>query len=57
MLPGEPHVPRARRRVRLRLEAIRRLANAATDGRFAADLEGDFEVGPARHRRNALWQY
>ncbi|MEV0389509.1 hypothetical protein [Nonomuraea sp. NPDC050643] len=43
--------------MRLRLEAIRRLANAATDGRFAADLEGDFEVGPARHRRNALWQY
>ncbi|MET7336787.1 hypothetical protein [Nonomuraea sp. NPDC005650] len=40
----------ARRRLRLRLEAIRRTANAA-------EPVDDLEVHPARHRRNALWLY
>ncbi|MFI7226083.1 hypothetical protein ACIBO5_22935 [Nonomuraea angiospora] len=41
---------RARRRLRLRLEAIRQRANAA-------EAVDDLEVHPARHRRNALWLY
>ncbi|TYB56229.1 hypothetical protein FXF51_44250 [Nonomuraea sp. PA05] len=47
----------ARQRLRLRLEAIRRRINATTDGPLAVEAIDDLEVHPARHRRNAIWQY
>ncbi|GAA4942967.1 hypothetical protein HD597_001019 [Nonomuraea thailandensis] len=48
---------RARQSLRLRLEAIRRRANATADGSSASEAIDDLEVHPARHRRNAIWQY
>jgi hypothetical protein len=47
----------ARQRLRLRLEAIRQRVNATTDGPPAVEAIDDLEVHPARHRRNAIWQY
>ncbi|MGA4992837.1 hypothetical protein ACWCOT_44520 [Nonomuraea bangladeshensis] len=48
---------RARQRLRLRLEAIRRRINATTGGPLAVEAIDDLEVHPARHRRNAIWLY
>ncbi|NRQ40043.1 hypothetical protein HII36_50705 [Nonomuraea sp. NN258] len=46
---------RARQRLRLRLEAIRRTANTVDTSAMPPDAGDDFDVTPARHRRNAVW--
>ncbi|NUW46952.1 hypothetical protein [Nonomuraea rhodomycinica] len=48
---------RARARLRLTLEAIRRTVNATTGGRPAVEAADALDVAPARHRRGAVWQY
>ncbi|NUW35825.1 hypothetical protein HTZ77_31050 [Nonomuraea sp. SMC257] len=48
---------RARGRLRLGLEAVRRAVNATVGGRLAVGAADDLDVAPARHRRAAVWQY
>ncbi|GAA3167678.1 hypothetical protein [Nonomuraea roseoviolacea] len=48
---------RARGRLRLELETIRRAVNATTGGRLAVEAAEELDVAPARHRRGAVWLY